>query len=78
MVRNYKIVALIGDGVAHEIVPETIKVLKAAEETYGLRFEIVGPYECGAQYWLKTGRKQGWDPAVTKKMLRTANCISMI
>lgn len=31
MTRKYKILALIGDGIAEEIVPEAIKVLRSAE-----------------------------------------------
>jgi len=58
--RKYKIVVLPGDGVGAEVVPETVKVLKAAEEsTTGLALEF-HEFECGAHYWLKTGKREEW------------------
>jgi len=58
--RKYKIVVLPGDGVGAEVVPEAVKVLKATEEvTTGLRFEF-REFECGARYWLKTGKREEW------------------
>jgi 3-isopropylmalate dehydrogenase len=60
--RKYRIVVLPGDGVGAEVVPEAVKVLKAAEEvTTGLRFEFQ-EFECGAHYWLKTGKREEWPP----------------
>lgn len=62
MPRKYKIVVLPGDGVGAEVVPEAVKVLKAAEEvTSGLSLEFQ-EFECGAGYWLKTGKRQEWPP----------------
>lgn len=39
-----------------EVVREGIKVLKAVEESYGVRFDLV-PYPCGGKHYLKTGEE---------------------
>jgi len=60
--RKYRIAVLPGDGVGAEVVPEAVKVLKAAEEvTSGLSLEFQ-EFECGAHYWLKTGKREEWPP----------------
>ncbi|NIM45861.1 MAG: isocitrate/isopropylmalate dehydrogenase family protein, partial [Nitrososphaeria archaeon] len=60
MPRKYKIVVLPGDGVGGEVIPEAVKVLKAAEETTtGLNLEFQ-EFDCGAHYWLKMGKKEEW------------------
>jgi isocitrate/isopropylmalate dehydrogenase len=41
LARTYRILGLIGDGIADEIVPEAIKVLRASEEAYGLNLEDI-------------------------------------
>lgn len=69
MSRKYKILALIGDGIAEEIVPEAIKVLRSAEEAYGLDLEILGPFGFGARYWVDHEMKRGWDPAITEELI---------
>ncbi|KPV62830.1 MAG: 3-isopropylmalate/3-methylmalate dehydrogenase [Candidatus Bathyarchaeota archaeon BA1] len=62
MPRRYKIVVLPGDGVGAEVVPEAVKVLKAAEEsTEGLNLEFQ-EFECGAHHWSKTGKREEWPP----------------
>ena len=43
MSRGYTILGLVGDGIAGEIVPEAMKVLKATEEKYSFNLEILGP-----------------------------------
>jgi len=75
MTRRYTILGLVGDGIAGEIVPEAMKVLKAAEEKYGLNLEILGPYDFGAKYWVDHDMKQGWDPAITEGLFREVNGI---
>ncbi len=75
MPRRYKILALIGDGIAEEIVPEAVKVLKAVEETYGFDLEILGPYGFGAKYWVDHDMKRGWDPAITEEIIFEADGI---
>jgi 3-isopropylmalate dehydrogenase len=69
MSRKYKILALIGDGIAEEIVPEAIKVLQSAEEAYGFELEIFGPYGFGAKYWIDHDMERGFDPAITEELI---------
>ncbi len=69
MVRKYRILGLIGDGIAEEIVPEGVKILRACEEAYNFDLEIFGPYPFGAQYWLDSGRKASWHPEITRELI---------
>jgi 3-isopropylmalate dehydrogenase len=73
--RKYKILALIGDGIAEEIVPEAIKVLGAAEEAHGFDLEVLGPYSFGAKHWVDHDMKEGWDPSVTEELVFEADGI---
>ena len=75
MSRSYKILALVGDGIAEEIVPEAVKVLMAAEEAYSINLEILGPYDFGAKYWVDHDMKNGWDPAITEELIYEADGI---
>lgn len=60
MPRKYKIVVLLGDGVSREVVPEAVKALKAAQEVVtGLELDFV-EFECGFEYYKKTG--EPWPP----------------
>jgi len=62
MSRKYKIVVLPGDGVGKEVMPEAVKVLKAAEDSvsgFSLDFQ---QFDCGAEYWRKHGKKAEWPP----------------
>ncbi|MHA1270488.1 MAG: isocitrate/isopropylmalate dehydrogenase family protein [Candidatus Helarchaeota archaeon] len=62
--KKYKIVVLPGDGIGPEIVNEALKVLRALEETSNnINFEFL-EFECGAQYYLKTGKKEEWPEEV--------------
>jgi len=72
--RSYSVLALVGDGIAEEIVPEAIKVLEAAEEAYGLELELIGPYDFGAKYYADHDLRRGWDPVVTPDLLREVDC----
>jgi 3-isopropylmalate dehydrogenase len=72
--RKYKILALVGDGIAKEIVPEALKVLEGSQEVYGFALEIIGPYEFGAKYYVDHGMESGWDPAITPDLLREVDC----
>ena len=69
MPRKYAILALIGDGIAEEIVPEAIRVLRSAEEAYGFDLVILGPYGFGAKYWVDHDMKEGWDPAISEELI---------
>lgn len=75
MPRKYKVLALIGDGIAEEIVPEAIKILRVAEETFDFTLEILGPYPLGAKYWIEHGREAVWDPAITEDLILEADGI---
>lgn len=56
MPRKYKIVVLPGDGVSREVIPEALKVLKASQEVVtGLELDFV-QFECGFEYYKKTGK----------------------
>jgi 3-isopropylmalate dehydrogenase len=60
MPSKYKIVVLRGDGVSREVIPEAVKVLKAAQEVVtGLELDFV-EFECGFEYYKKTG--EPWPP----------------
>jgi 3-isopropylmalate dehydrogenase len=60
MPRKYKIVVLPGDGVSREVIPEAVKALKAAQEVVtGLELDFV-EFECGFEYYKKTGKP--WLP----------------
>ena len=64
MPRKYKIVVLRGDGVSQEVVPEAVKTLKAAQEAVaGLELDFV-EFECGFEYYQKTGKP--WPPQAYK------------
>jgi len=55
MPRKYKIVVLRGDGVSREVIPEAVKALKAAQEVVtGLELDFV-EFDCGFEYYKKTG-----------------------
>ena len=74
MPRSYSILALIGDGIAHEIVPEAIKILETVEQVYGLELDIIGPYSFGAKHYVEHDMKEGWDPAITRDLLFDVDC----
>ena len=57
--NSYKILALYGDGIAYEIVPEALKLLDAVERVYSVDLEVIGPYEFGAKYYADHDMKQG-------------------
>jgi len=74
MSRKYKVLALIGDGIAHEIVPEALKVLETVQEVNGFDAELIGPYGFGAQHYVDHNMKEGWDQAVTAELLHEVDC----
>jgi isocitrate/isopropylmalate dehydrogenase len=59
MSQRYKILGLLGDGIAGEIITEGLKVLEAIEDRYELNLEILGPYPVGAKYWVDHDLKRG-------------------
>ncbi len=52
----YKVVLLGGDGTGPEVMREGVKILKAVEDAFGVRFDLV-PYPCGGQHYLDTGEE---------------------
>lgn len=74
MTRSYKILAMIGDGIANELVPEALKILEAVQRTYSVNLELIGPYEFGSKYFAKHDMKEGWDPEVTRDLLFEVDC----
>jgi 3-isopropylmalate dehydrogenase len=75
MSQRYKILGLLGDGIANEIISEGLKVLKAIEERYGLDLEILGPYPVGAKYWVDHDLKRGWPEELTEELFYEADAI---
>jgi len=75
MSRKYKVLGLLGDGIASEIITEGLKVLKAAEGMYGFGLEVLGPYPVGAKYWVDHDLKRGWPEELTKEMFYEADAI---
>jgi 3-isopropylmalate dehydrogenase len=74
MPRKYRIMALVGDGIAGEIVPEAVKVLGAVRDRYDIDYELIGPYEFGAQYYVDHDMEEGWDPEITPELLKEVDC----
>ncbi len=52
----YKVVLLAGDGTGPEVMREGVKVLEAAQDAYGLSFDLI-PFPCGGQYYLDSGEE---------------------
>ncbi len=52
----YKVVVLAGDGIGPEVIREAIKVLKATEDAFGLKFDLI-PYPAGGKHYMETGEE---------------------
>jgi len=50
----YKIAVIPGDGIGPEVVAEGLKVLKAASEKFGFKYQLIH-YDLGGERYLKTG-----------------------
>src|SRR5262245_32250338 len=50
----YKIAVIGGDGTGPEVTHESVKVLKAAADTFGFKLELVD-YDLGGERYLRTG-----------------------
>jgi 3-isopropylmalate dehydrogenase len=72
--KKLKIVVLPGDGIGPEVAAEGVKVLKAVAERVSLNFEII-EFECGGQYWLKSGKKDEWPPEAYETCKKEADAI---
>lgn len=61
MTGKYKIIVLPGDGIAREVIPEAVKVLKAAEDAVpDLNMEFM-EFDCGFEYYKKHGEPWSSD-----------------
>jgi tartrate dehydrogenase/decarboxylase / D-malate dehydrogenase len=58
MSKNYRIALLPGDGIGKEVVPQAVRVLKAAADGFMLAFDS---FEWGCEYYLRTGRMMPAD-----------------
>jgi tartrate dehydrogenase/decarboxylase / D-malate dehydrogenase len=56
MTRTYRIAVIPGDGIGKEVVPEGVKVLKAAAEVHGFTLDLVDFDFASADYYLKHGQ----------------------
>ena len=56
--KTYRIALIPGDGIGKEVVPEGVKVLKAAARECALAFER---FDWGCEYYLRTGRMMPED-----------------
>ncbi|NHI94290.1 MAG: isocitrate/isopropylmalate dehydrogenase family protein [Candidatus Lokiarchaeota archaeon] len=72
---KYKIAVLPGDGIGPEIIDQALKALRAVEELSNkIDFEFL-KYECGGEYYLKTGKKEEWAPEVYEICKNEADAI---
>ena len=56
MSKKYNIVVLLGDGISKEVIPEAVKALEATKDVVkDLDFDF-SEYECGFEYFQKTGK----------------------
>jgi 3-isopropylmalate dehydrogenase len=56
LAKKYDITVLLGDGISKEVIAEAVKAMEAAQETVnGLNLEFTD-YECGFEYYQKTGK----------------------
>ena len=56
--KKYRIALLPGDGIGHEVIPQAVRVLKAAAQ--GFEFEFT-PFDWGCEYYLRNGRMMPED-----------------
>ena len=56
MTRTYRIAAIPGDGIGKEVVPEGVKALRAAADTFGFDLDIVDFDFASAEYYVEHGQ----------------------
>ncbi len=56
MTRTYRIAAIPGDGIGKEVVPEGVKALRAAADTFGFELDIVEFDFASAEYYVEHGQ----------------------
>ena len=57
MPRKYKISVLPGDGIGREVIPQAVRVLETAIDIVGGVNLELHQFECGGEYYLKSGRE---------------------
>ncbi|MFJ4471659.1 tartrate dehydrogenase [Streptomyces sp. NPDC089424] len=55
MSQSYRIAAIPGDGIGHEVVPEGLRSLRAAADAYGFTLDVTEFDFAGADYWKRHG-----------------------
>jgi 3-isopropylmalate dehydrogenase len=55
--QTFKIAVLPGDGIGREVIPQAVRVLQAVEEAIGDFTLDLHEFECGGEYYQKTGRE---------------------
>lgn len=55
--RKYKISVLPGDGIGREVIPQAVRVLETAIDIVGGVNLELHQFECGGEYYLKSGRE---------------------
>lgn len=61
MPHPFRIAAIPGDGIGKEVLPEGLKVLKAVESTFDIRFEVTDIAWASADYYADHGRMMPAD-----------------
>ncbi|MFG3233366.1 tartrate dehydrogenase [Streptomyces antibioticus] len=61
MAQRYRVAAIPGDGIGKEVVPEGLRCLRAAADTYGFALDVEEFDFASADYWLRHGRMMPED-----------------
>ncbi len=73
MTRTYRISVLPGDGIGPEVVTEALRVLRAAQDALrGAEFQV-HEFECGGQYYVRTGKE--WTEEAEEFTKRQADAV---
>ncbi|MHA2424865.1 MAG: isocitrate/isopropylmalate dehydrogenase family protein [Candidatus Thorarchaeota archaeon] len=73
MGRSFKIAVLPGDGIGREVVPQAVRVLQAVEESLSGFSLDLHDFECGGEYFLKTGKE--WSDEAEEFAKKEADAI---
>lgn len=57
LTKKYKISVLAGDGIGREVIPEAVRILKTSANLIGGFSFDFHEFECGGEYYLKTGKE---------------------
>lgn len=73
MRKRYKIVVIPGDGIGMEVIPEAVKVLRAAQERVGGPDLEFVEFPAGGKYYLETGEE--WPPEAFPTIKKEAHAV---